>query len=341
MAPKLPEILELPLPEKKPSNITDVVGQGHSPFNNHLAQIENRQKSMHDAELIGLRKQRIDKIQKTRNSKVIVYYGLDLLDFKDAEEIYEVLACYPSPCNLDLFLLSSGGYSGAAFKIARMFQEMTSGDGVKFSVLIPYYAKSAATILALGADEIVMGLSSEMGPIDPQLPTSNGHVPLLALKDAIDYVKNEVASNPATAQLFWPLIQQIQLMSLGQFEREISSAKQYAEQLLRSRMFKNVPEQSAITAERLTSWYKNHGHIIDRTEARETLNLNIVDADAELWNLMWQLHKLYDLQARKSASPKGIDVKYIETFETLKIRKMNPNKSPVNMDGDINGRRKN
>lgn len=335
MPNKLPEKLDLPPVQGAGNKIPDAY-PGNLPFIEHLNMIETRQRTIADIELNGLRKQRIEQIQKLRDSRLIVYYSVDILDHKDAEELYDVLSCYPQNKKIDLFLLSPGGYSGAAFKIARMFQEHTS-DGGKFSVLIPYYAKSAATILSLGADEIVMGQASELGPIDPQLPIQNGTIPLLALKDAIDYIKTEVIANPATAQLFWPIIQQIKLMSLGQFEREICSAKQYAEKLLGARMFSNRDPREAInTAEELTSAYKNHGYIIDRTEARNNLHLNVVDASKELWDLIWQLHKIYDLQIRRS---QGKVAKFIETLEHLKTRTVTKIGNTINSEGDINAPR--
>ena len=39
----------------------------------------------------------------------------------------------------------------------------------EFNVLIPYRAQSAATLLSMGADNIIMGKKAELGPIDPTL----------------------------------------------------------------------------------------------------------------------------------------------------------------------------
>jgi ClpP class serine protease len=111
-----------------------------------------------------LRKERIRRLQDIRQSQLIVYYSLQPLNRRDAELFYEVLTTLRDVRNLELFLLSPGGFADSAFKMARLCQRIV-GEG-RFSVLIPYYAKSAATILALGADELVMGAPSELGPID-------------------------------------------------------------------------------------------------------------------------------------------------------------------------------
>lgn len=55
---------------------------------------------------------------------------------------------------LDLFIYSRGGDSDVPWSIVSMFREYCKKGS--FSVLIPYRAHSAATVISLGADEIVM-----------------------------------------------------------------------------------------------------------------------------------------------------------------------------------------
>ena len=64
---------------------------------------------------------------------------------------------------LDVFLVSNGGDSVVPWRLVSLFREFAKS----FNVLIPYRAYSAATLLALGADEIVMHPFGELGPIDP------------------------------------------------------------------------------------------------------------------------------------------------------------------------------
>lgn len=63
-----------------------------------------------------------------------------------------------------LTLLNLGGSIEAGYLISKTCKRLANG---KFVVAVPRKAKSAATLLALGADEIHMGLMSELGPIDP------------------------------------------------------------------------------------------------------------------------------------------------------------------------------
>jgi membrane-bound ClpP family serine protease len=64
---------------------------------------------------------------------------------------------------LDIFLCSNGGDGTVPWRLIALFREFASA----LSVLIPYRAYSAASLLALGADEIVMHPFAELGPIDP------------------------------------------------------------------------------------------------------------------------------------------------------------------------------
>lgn len=317
---KKPEKIELPPRPPIPSGPVPT----KQPFEGVINDVKTRAQNTVEQELRNLRHGRIKKLEELRKSKIIVYYSWDMLDHTDAQQFYEILDLYsPKIKNIDLFILSPGGFSDPAFKIARLCQEYTQNGG-RFSVLTPYYAKSAATILALGADEIVMGSSSELGPIDPQIQiTDKGgrkrNVPLLALRDALKFIKDEIKENPSLTGMYWPQMESIDVMSLGDYNREIESAEQYAIQLLQARMFKDDETKSKNTAKNLVDFYKSHRYVIDRKEAREKLELNIVDAKPEEWDAMWQLHKLYDTVLRAYRQEKQLAVKVIETLEVTSV----------------------
>ena len=66
---------------------------------------------------------------------------------------------------IDILIVSSGGDPTVAWRIISMLRERFE----KVGVLVPYAAYSAATLLALGANEIIMHPFSNLGPVDPQL----------------------------------------------------------------------------------------------------------------------------------------------------------------------------
>ena len=63
-----------------------------------------------------------------------------------------------------LLIESPGGYPDAAYKLAKLFYNRAGG----FTALVPGYAKSAATLICLGANQIILGEGGELGPLDMQ-----------------------------------------------------------------------------------------------------------------------------------------------------------------------------
>jgi hypothetical protein len=113
----------------------------------------------------------IAEIEAARESKVICYLtslkpNLAASMAEDAVRVFFdhllLLQQRPIP-KLDIFLCSNGGSGALPWRLISLFREFAT----KIGVLIPYRAYSAATMVALGADEIVMHPFAEMGPIDP------------------------------------------------------------------------------------------------------------------------------------------------------------------------------
>ena len=125
------------------------------------------------------RLQLIKRIEKIRGSYVICFLttlrqGVPGQIAEDAVRIMfdHLMAEKGNVPKIDLFLCSNGGASTVPWRLAALFREYTES----FNVLIPYRAYSAATMIALGADEIVMHPHGELGPIDPTV--SNEFNPL-------------------------------------------------------------------------------------------------------------------------------------------------------------------
>lgn len=124
--------------------------------------------------------QLIRKIEKFRSSAVITYLTSlrPNIPAQMADDSARIMYDYllrlsnrPVP-KLSIFLCSNGGSGTVPWRLVSLFREFSKS----FEVLIPYRAYSAATLLALGADEIVMHPFGELGPIDPTV--SNEFNPL-------------------------------------------------------------------------------------------------------------------------------------------------------------------
>ena len=87
---------------------------------------------------------------------------------------------------IDLLLNSPGGDIDTAEKLITLVRKRAAKAPVR--VIVPDYAKSAATLIAVGADAVVMSDTSELGPIDPQvaLTDTNGAKTTLSAQSYID-----------------------------------------------------------------------------------------------------------------------------------------------------------
>jgi ClpP class serine protease len=88
----------------------------------------------------------------------------------DIPNIETVLQSLAGAEQINLLVHSPGGDGTITEKIIDICRSHLIGNKRKLRVIVPNIAKSAATILALGTDEIIMGYTSELGPIDPQVP---------------------------------------------------------------------------------------------------------------------------------------------------------------------------
>ncbi len=241
--------------------------------------------------------QRINAIQNKRNSKVVVYYSVSILDFSDAKILAELLQSIGKQKKLDLFLLSPGGYVDPAFKMAKLCRDFSEES---FSVIIPHYAKSAATLLSLGADELVMGHPSEIGPIDPRIRVKDNYgrevdVSATAIKDALKVIEELSGESPEKSLKYMPLIEKINLDTLGEYERALKASQQYAKTLLETGKLLKDKTKAEEVATNLATGYYSHGYAIYADEAKDKLGFNIKFIDDEdEWKPIWQLYNLYE-----------------------------------------------
>ena len=123
------------------------------------------------------REQAIRAIEKAHATRVITMihrqerrslFGFSVarhIDLEDAQTIIAAIKETPSTVPIDLILHTPGGLVLAAMQIARAVE----AHPAKVTVYVPVYAMSGGTLIALAADEIVLGEFSVLGPIDPQI----------------------------------------------------------------------------------------------------------------------------------------------------------------------------
>lgn len=207
---------------------------------------------------------------KVTKYKILLLYD-DSSDISDwhSNRIYDAASTISKDIDILLLLYSGGGRIEPAYLISKTCKRLSKN---KFIVSVPRKAKSAATLLALGADEIHMGLMSELGPIDPQI----GGFPALGMQNALNLLADLSCKYPGCSEMMGKYLgEKLDLRVLGYFERVSESAVQYAERLLTGKPIPDGQTPHSL-ADHFVNHYKDHGFVIDADEATDLLGEGII-----------------------------------------------------------------
>ncbi|WMW25963.1 hypothetical protein RE474_04380 [Methanolobus sediminis] len=198
--------------------------------------------------------------------------------------------------NIDILIVSNGGDPTVSWRIISLLRERFSRIGV----LLPFTAYSAATLLALGANEIIMHPFSNLGPVDPQLTYKRkNNIGKDAkeetiqfgsedLRHFIDFVRNDVGitDQEQMEKTFELVCQDIGALPIGIAKRSTHLALSMGEKLLSLHM-EDKSKATAIS-EALNKSFYHHGYPLGRSEAK-SIGLNIIEPDDELEGLIWSV----------------------------------------------------
>ena len=194
---------------------------------------------------------------------------------------------------MDLIVHSPGGSAEATASIVRYLRKQFS----EVRVIVPHAAMSAATMLALSADVIVMGKQSQLGPIDPQLVTPQGPIPARAILDQFERAKKECSEDSSVLGAWIPMLQQYGPALLEQCQNADSLAKRLVKEWLRTYMFAG-DKYAARKALKVAKFFGDH-HIHQSHE----LYPEVVDAREEEGGVPSRLIKTDRREAGKEGTP--------------------------------------
>jgi hypothetical protein len=256
----------------------------------------------------------LQKIEKLRNSCVITFItadqvnspffgrmALDVVPF-----FYEHLQHIGNPDRLDIMIYSQGGDSIVPWRLITLARERCS----HLAVLIPYKAHSAATMLALGADEIVMGEMGELSPIDPSIGTPfnprrddepKGAPLEISVEDVAGFFnfareRLHITSEENMIQALQMLVNKLHPLALGSVYRSHALIRMIARNLLSLHMV-NSTEEPLINqiVDNIAEKLYYHNYMINRKEAKD-LGLKIEFSSHELDETLWTLYKSYKVE---------------------------------------------
>ena len=216
---------------------------------------------------------------------------------EDVDMLEDILrATLGSNDELVLMINSPGGDLLAAERIVNICRSHSAKG--QYAVIVPKMAKSAATVISLGAREIIMSRTSELGPIDPQvLLKSDGEGRLVPAHEVIESYDDLMERAEKTTGQLAPFLQQLERYDATKI-RNIKSGQalsaNVAVRTLKSGMM-GTDNESAIL-EKIKQFLDPartgvHGRPIYPDDAKECgLNISIQDLRGDLWGHIWNLY---------------------------------------------------
>lgn len=170
---------------------------------------------------------------------------------------------------LTLILHTPGGVTNAAETIVAYVRSKFGGN---VEAIVPTYAMSAGTMIALSSQRVVMGRQSQLGPIDPQMPVGGRFVSARAVVEQFDRAVSEIRADLTVAHAWAPILQTMGPALLQEAQNALDYGESMVSGWLATGMFDGSPDAQRLGAAVARHFndattHKSHGRRIDRVEA--------------------------------------------------------------------------
>jgi ClpP class serine protease len=189
------------------------------------------------------------------------------IDIEDSEAIIRAIRTTPPNVPIMMILHTPGGLVLAASQIARALK----AHPAKKVVVVPHYAMSGGTLIALAADEIIMDPNAVLGPLDPQLGGPGGmYLPAPSILRAVELKGRDKVDDQT-------------LILADMAEKALTQVKELVTELIRDKVGEEKAKQ---IADKLVSGYYTHDYPITVEQLRE-MGLKVsTDVPPEVYELM-------------------------------------------------------
>lgn len=284
--------MELPQPQRKKFRTTQ-------DWNDFIAVVQQSKQPLTGTDLFKLRKACYDDIETHRGRPLLVYAtkfienvpqgAPNSIDLSDVDGFTDLINSVKDSKSIDVLLHSPGGRPDATERLVGLLR----GKFDEVNFLIPHSAYSAATMLALSGNDVVLHPSATLGPIDPQI---NG-IPARSIKRGFDKVKERIAKEgPETLPAYIPLIEKYSLDLLELCDDSEKLAKKLVSTWLRKYMFtgeKNIDKKIKKAVNYFSDYDEHLMHSRPLTlDKLVGFGLKIELADAILQDLLWEAYIL-------------------------------------------------
>ena len=189
------------------------------------------------------------------------------IDIEDSEAVIRAIRTTPPNVPIMMILHTPGGLVLAASQIARALK----AHPAKKVVVVPHYAMSGGTLIALAADEIIMDPNAVLGPLDPQIAGPGGtYLPAPSILRAVELKGKDKVDDQT-------------LILADMAEKAITQVKELVIELIRDKVGE---ERARQIADKLVSGYYTHDYPITVEQLRE-MGLKVsTDVPPEVYELM-------------------------------------------------------
>ncbi|MHA1285440.1 MAG: SDH family Clp fold serine proteinase [Promethearchaeota archaeon] len=255
----------------------------------------------------------LEEIEKIRNSKIIVYFTGDRKNLEtrigdDVIPIFQDILINSKIRHkkIDLMIYSRGGNGPTALTLVSLIREYCD----EFNVIIPWKAHSAATLIALGANSIIMLKSGQLSPVDvnittpfnPKIETPVGpqNIPI-NVEDLSGYVRFSkdflgIKNEQDYISILQYITEKINPLAIGAVYRAREKNMSIASNLLRYHL--NDENLIKKISDTITMGLFEHSFLISKRDAiRIKLPIEDIEYNLEkkLWNLFIEYYKLLNL----------------------------------------------
>lgn len=252
----------------------------------------------------------IRQLEALRKSKIIAYCTSDrammnLPSGQIAEDairpLHQILRTIGKTRRLDLFLYTRGGAVDVPWRVVTALRQYSD----EWNCLVPFRAHSAGTLIAIGADQIVMGKQGELGAIDPSIsfarPGTNSQ-DRISVEDAmafVSFVQKKCGADDAAVKTgaILRLLDRVDAVALGHIYRNHAHIRDVARRILESRPVRLPRARQRRVISTLAERVYAHGHAVSFSEAQE-FGLQVASASEAADELMWKLLLDYESEMK-------------------------------------------
>jgi hypothetical protein len=246
----------------------------------------------------------LDQVEKLLQAPLITYWNSTngSICSNDVLGLYALLKSIGKVPRLFLFIKSTGGFGEASLRMVHLLRQFAD----ELIVLVPLECESAATMLALGADKIIMGPLAQLSAVDTSLkhdlsPIDRDNNRVAVSQDELGRVvrlwqeeAGEGGSNPYSA-----LYGHVHPLVIGAVDRASALSTRLCVDIL-SYHLKDRQKASEISST-LNSAYPSHSYPITIREA-ERIGLTVAPLDDDLNRHLLELNELYSEMGQNAST---------------------------------------